>query len=82
MCLRGCVRDRSGLGQGVLGLPAGLLKRIAAHVGTPTYVYSADLIRSEVHQLQSALARIPHGIFYSMKANSNLSLLGLLRGTS
>ena len=80
MCLRGCGCDRSGVGQGVLGLRAALLKRIAAHVGTPTYVYSADLIRTEVRQLQGALARIPHSIFYSMKANSNLSLLGLLRG--
>ena len=53
---------------------------IAREVGTPTYVYSAGAIREHVERLTTAFAGVPHRVHYSMKANSNLALLGLLRG--
>jgi diaminopimelate decarboxylase len=58
----------------------GLLSRIAATVGTPVYVYDADAIRRQYAALTSALASVPHRVHYSVKANANLAVLGLLRG--
>ncbi len=60
-------------------LPASLLDAIAAEVGTPTYVYAADAVRRQYHALTGALAGMPHRIHYSVKANSNLGVLGVLR---
>jgi diaminopimelate decarboxylase len=58
----------------------GLLSRIAAAVGTPVYVYDADAIRRQYAALSAALAGVPHRVHYSVKANANLAVLGLLRG--
>ena len=52
---------------------------IADEVGTPVYVYSASMIRAQYQRLTQALRRIPHRLHYSVKANSNLALLSLLR---
>lgn len=51
----------------------------AAH-GTPLYVYSAATIRHHFNVLTDAFARAEHAplICYSVKANSNLSILRLL----
>ncbi len=65
--------DRGGVGQG-------LLIRIASAVGTPVYVYDADAIRRQYAALSAALAGVPHRVHYSVKANANLAILGLLRG--
>ena len=56
------------------------LDRIAESVGTPSYVYSASVIRSQYRRLNGALSHIPHRIHYSVKANSSLAILALLRG--
>src|SRR3989442_223969 len=51
---------------------------LAAKFGTPLYVYSASTLRSRFLQFDRAFARIPHTICYSVKANSNLTLLKML----
>jgi diaminopimelate decarboxylase len=55
------------------------LSTIARAVGTPTYVYSANAVRDQFARLSFALADVPHRIHYSLKANSNLALLRLLK---
>ncbi len=57
------------------------LERIAARLGTPAYVYSRAAITAAYRALDRAFAGpsgIPHTICYSVKANSNLSILRLL----
>ena len=70
----------SDAGSGVLGFDPALLRSIAERVGTPTYVYSANLIRAQYHALQDALRDIPHRICYSVKANGNIGVLRVLKG--
>ncbi|MDP1826378.1 MAG: diaminopimelate decarboxylase [Archangium sp.] len=53
------------------------LSRIAEAVGTPTYVYSAATLRRHLGVVQSAFARVPTVVCYSVKANSNLAVLKL-----
>lgn len=55
------------------------LERVAEEIGTPSYVYSSPAIRTQYQRLSSALEGIPHRIHYSVKANSNLAILGILR---
>ena len=55
------------------------LGRIAQAVGTPTFVYSASAIRAQYQALERALGGVPHRVHYSVKANSNIALLALLR---
>ena len=52
---------------------------IAAHVGTPAYIYSARAIRDAYTAIDTAFASYPHAIHYALKANSTLALLRLLR---
>jgi len=52
---------------------------IAAEAGTPVYVYSAGSIREQYGHLSRALSPVTHRIHYSVKANSNLAVLRLLR---
>jgi|SRR5579864_4653537 len=54
------------------------LDALAERFGTPLYVYSARTIRERFHILDRAFADVPHTICYSVKANSNLSILRLL----
>jgi diaminopimelate decarboxylase len=56
-----------------------LAQAIARSVGTPVYVYDAVEIRRQYEVLGQALEPAPHRIYYSVKANSNLAVLGLLR---
>jgi diaminopimelate decarboxylase len=67
------------VGAGVLGIDPGLLQTIADRVGTPAYVYSANLIRAQYHALDDALQGIRHRICYSVKANGNLGVLRVLK---
>jgi len=67
------------VGEGVLTLEGLELRAIAAAVGTPVYVYSAAHVRERYRALDAALAGVPHRIHYSVKANGNLAVLGLLR---
>jgi diaminopimelate decarboxylase len=55
------------------------LPQIADAVATPTYVYSAGCIRARYAQLAQAFEGVPHRIHFAVKANSNLSVLQLLR---
>lgn len=55
------------------------LTSLAARFGTPTYVYSQAAITGNYERLRESLARLPHLICYSVKANSNLRILNLLR---
>src|SRR3990172_7235049 len=54
------------------------VSRIAAAVGTPTYVYSRQAILSSFHAYDHAFESIPHVICYAMKANMNLGVLAAL----
>ncbi|MDF1501510.1 diaminopimelate decarboxylase [Roseisolibacter sp. H3M3-2] len=64
---------------GVLHCDAVPAPVIAEAAGTPTYVYSAGMIRRQYRRLDAAFARVPHRIHYSVKANSNLAILRLLQ---
>lgn len=61
-------------------IDSNLLKEWATKFSTPYYVYDADLIVSQFERLKKAFAsqKLPIQIHYSVKANSNLSLLKLL----
>ena len=54
------------------------LSRLAKQYGTPLYVYSASAIRERYAQFDRAFAAQQHTVCYSVKANSNLSILRLL----
>src|SRR5579872_840996 len=54
------------------------LASLAERFGTPLYVYSASTIRERVHAFDHAFRKFPHTVCYSVKANSNLSILRLL----
>jgi diaminopimelate decarboxylase len=54
------------------------LEEIAAQVGTPCYVYSYATLRRHYEVFEQALARLPHLICYSVKANTSGALLAVL----
>jgi diaminopimelate decarboxylase len=54
------------------------LARLAERFGTPLYVYSASTIRERMRAFERAFRKVPHTVCYSVKANSNLSILRLL----
>ncbi len=54
------------------------LAQLAEKFGTPLYVYSAAAIRERFSLLNRAFRSVPHTLCYSVKANSNLSILRLL----
>ena len=51
---------------------------LAERFGTPLYVYSATTIRKRIQAFQRAFRDTDHLLCYSVKANSNLSILRLL----
>jgi diaminopimelate decarboxylase len=54
------------------------LDRLARRFGTPLYVYSASMICERLRRFEQSFRKVPHTICYSVKANSNLSILRLL----
>ena len=59
------------------------LSRIAAEVGTPVYVYSANTFRRHAQVFRDALVPAATGgndvhVAYAIKANPNLAVLRLL----
>ncbi len=54
------------------------LAQLAKKLNTPLYVYSANTIRQRLKTFDRAFRAIPHTVCYSVKANSNLSILSLL----
>jgi diaminopimelate decarboxylase len=55
------------------------IERIAREVGTPVYVYSSEVIRDRFERLEATLGAVPHRIHYTLKANSNLGILRLIK---
>ncbi|HEX7285502.1 MAG TPA: diaminopimelate decarboxylase [Candidatus Angelobacter sp.] len=54
------------------------LQTLAARYGTPLYVYSSAAIRERFSLFSRAFRSVPHTLCYSVKANSNLSILRML----
>jgi diaminopimelate decarboxylase len=54
------------------------LLQLAEQHGTPLYVYSATAIRERYDAFDAAFRDVPHTICYSVKANSNLTILRML----
>lgn len=54
------------------------LTKLATRHGTPLYVYSGTEISERFRVFDRAFRALPHTVCYSVKANSNLSLLRLL----
>jgi diaminopimelate decarboxylase len=54
------------------------LADLAERFGTPLYVYSASTVRERMRAFDRAFRKVPHTVCYSVKANSNLSILRLL----
>jgi len=71
---RGLRRER----QSVLYCEDVPLSSLAEKHGTPLYVYSTKTILERYQAFDRAFGEIPHLICYSVKANSNLSILRLL----
>jgi diaminopimelate decarboxylase len=67
-------RDPSG--QLVLG--GVRLSAVAAHAGTPTYVYDLDAIAAEARAMQGAFDDAPHLVAYAVKANSAGAIVRVL----
>jgi diaminopimelate decarboxylase len=67
-------RDASGLRCEKISLDV-----IASAVGTPCYVYSANAIREQYRQLRHAMGNLDARLHYSVKANSSIAILALLR---
>lgn len=59
----------------IQGVP---ISRIADAHGTPLYLYDADVLEATYRRLRQRLCDAVH-IFYSLKANPNLSVCALLR---
>ncbi len=53
---------------------------LAGKYGTPLYVYSAKTLRRHYKAFDTALGKLDHLTCFSVKANSNVSLLRLLGG--
>lgn len=64
---------------GVLSIGEVSTADLAERFGTPLYVYDAAIIRRQVDRITRAFAGLPFRPFYAMKANSNLSLLRVMR---
>jgi diaminopimelate decarboxylase len=62
---------------GVLEIGGVAATRIASDFGTPTYIYDGDMVRERFRSLRAAFPSFE--IFYSMKANPSLAIVGLLQ---
>jgi diaminopimelate decarboxylase len=54
------------------------LRALAAATGTPAYVYSKAALLEGYRAYDRAFTEVPHVVCYSVKANSNLAVLGVL----
>ena len=63
---------------GVLHAGEVSVPEIADAVGTPTFVYSADAIRSSYRRIERAFSPLNAHLHYAVKASSNLHILRLL----
>ena len=53
------------------------VRRIAAAVGTPFYLYSAGTLTHHYRVFNAAFAEFPHIVCFAVKANANLAILRL-----
>lgn len=60
-------------------ITADLYRKLAKQYGTPLYVYSEKSIRDQFARLEKALTGLTHLICMAVKANSNLSILKLVK---
>ena len=65
--------------EGVLHSGDVSLAEIAEAVGTPTFVYSAEAIRTAFCRIEKAFAPLGAKLHYAVKASSNLNVLRVLR---
>ena len=63
---------------GVLHAEGVALPKIAAAVGTPTYVYSAAVLAANYRAYEQAFGGQSLGIHFALKANGNLAVVALL----
>ncbi|MEK7773733.1 MAG: diaminopimelate decarboxylase, partial [Deltaproteobacteria bacterium] len=56
------------------------VEKIAKEAGTPVYIYSDRTLKRHYRAFSGAFAKVPHLICYSVKANSNISVLGAFAG--
>ncbi len=64
---------------GVMHCEGVSLEHIAREVGTPLFVYSSATMRDRYERLERMLAPLPHRIHYTLKANSSLGILRVMR---
>ena len=55
------------------------VSRLAEQHGTPVWIYSKSFILGQLKQIQTAFADVNPVICYSVKANSNLGILKVIR---
>ncbi len=55
------------------------LTELARQFGTPLYIYDANKIREKISVLKDSFSNIPLKIKYACKANTNLSILRLMK---
>ncbi len=55
------------------------VKKIVEEVGTPVYIYSAKTIKRHFKVFQESFSDVEHLICYSVKANSNIAIISLLK---
>jgi diaminopimelate decarboxylase len=75
----GFTRSREVDGGGAMFCEGVSLEHIAREVGTPVYVYSTATLRDRYERLERMLAPLPHRIHYTLKANSSLAILRVMR---
>jgi diaminopimelate decarboxylase len=63
---------------GILHAEGVALPKIAAAVGTPTYVYSAAVLEANYRAYEQAFGGQNLGIHFALKANGNLGVVALL----
>ena len=54
-------------------------EKIAKKFGTPVYVYSYSFIQNQINRIKNAFSKLPVKICFSMKSNSNLSILKIMK---
>jgi len=54
------------------------LADLAAHAGTPAYVYSSQSLLDNFRAYDRAFGDLPHSVCYAVKASSSLAILALL----
>jgi diaminopimelate decarboxylase len=72
-------REGFGYRQGRFQCEGVALSSLAERFGTPTYVYSQAVIACNYRSVSEDLSRVPHLICYSVKANSSLRVLRVLK---